>query len=243
MLGFIQVLYVGRIRMRQPHIAAEGWQPKDVDDMLFYVVLGVMVGGRLGEVLFYHPAYYFSHPLEILAIWNGGMSFHGGFLGVLVCGGYIWGKKVGKTFFEIVDYGAPLAPLAYALGRLGNFINAELPGRLADPSLPWAMIWPNVDNLPRHPSPLYQALGGVIMFILLWIYARKPRPRMAVFAYGTFLYGVSRFVTEYFRTPDYNVDFAGITISAGQMLSIPMIVIGLGLMALAYRNQAKKQYI
>lgn len=240
MFGFLQVLLLGRIRLKQPHIAAEGWTPKDLDDMLFLVVVGVIVGGRLGEVLFYQPAYFLSHPLEIFAIWHGGMSFHGGFLGVLFCVGWLWGRKRGKTFFEIVDLLAPLAPLAYAFGRIGNFINAELPGKVADPSLPWAMIWPNVDALPRHPSPIYQALGGVIMFIALWIYARKPRPRMAVFAFGTMIYGIARFATEYFRTPDYEVTFTGITISAGQMLSLPMIATGLGLLLFAYYNARKK---
>ena len=240
MLSFLQVLLVGRIRIKQPHMAAEGWLPKDFDDMLFYVVIGTIVGGRLGEVLFYQPSYFFSHPLEIFAIWKGGMSFHGGFIGVLISAAFIWGRKRGKTFFEIADLCAPLAPLAYAFGRIGNFINAELPGKIADPSLPWAMVWPNVDALPRHPSPIYQALGGVIMFIILWLYARKPRPRMAVFGFGTMLYGIARFITEYFRTPDYEVTFSGITISAGQMLSIPMFSVGLGLLLLAYYNARKK---
>jgi phosphatidylglycerol:prolipoprotein diacylglycerol transferase len=139
---------------------------------------------------------------------------------------------------DIMDFIAPMVPLGYAAGRIGNFINAELPGRVADASLPWAMIWPNVDQLPRHPSPIYQALvDGVLLFIVLWLYSRKPRPRLAVSGVFALGYGCARFFTEYFRTPDYEVHFAGVTISAGQMLSLPMIVLGLVLLVIAYRRQ------
>ncbi|WP_136418411.1 MULTISPECIES: prolipoprotein diacylglyceryl transferase [Oxalobacteraceae] len=236
LFGFIQFLVLGRIRARQPHMAAAGWKPEQLDDMLFYGVLGVVLGGRLGEVLFYHPEYYFTHPLEIIAIWKGGMSFHGGFLGVLIAMS-LWARKAGKHIIDVYDFIAPMVPLGYAAGRIGNFINAELPGRVADPSLPWAMIWPNVDNLPRHPSPIYQALvDGLLLFIILWIYARKPRPPLAVGAMFVGLYGLARFTTEYFRTPDYEVSFAGITISAGQMLSLPMIVFGVIALIVTYRK-------
>ncbi|MGZ3237970.1 MAG: prolipoprotein diacylglyceryl transferase [Burkholderiaceae bacterium] len=238
LVGFIQFIALGRVRIRQPHIAAVGWKKEDLDDMLFYGVLGVVLGGRLGEVLFYSPAYYFSHPLQIFAIWKGGMSFHGGFLGVLIAM-YVWGRKAGRPLMDIMDFIAPLVPLGYAAGRIGNFINAELPGRVADPSLPWAMIWPNVDNLPRHPSPIYQALvDGLLLFIILWLYSRKPRPTMAVSGMFSLLYGCARFFTEYFRTPDYEVSFAGITISAGQMLSVPMIVLGIVLLVIAYKKKS-----
>lgn len=237
LVAFAQFMALGRVRIRQPHIAAAGWKKEDLDDMLFYGVLGVVIGGRLGEVLFYNPAYYFSHPADIIAVWKGGMSFHGGFLGVIVAMA-LWGHKRHKNLMDIMDFIAPMVPLGYAAGRIGNFINAELPGRIADPSLPWAMIWPNVDNLPRHPSPIYQALvGGVLLFILLWWYARKPRPRMAVSGFFTLGYGCARFFTEYFRVPDYEVAFAGITISAGQMLSLPMIAAGAVLLLLAYRKK------
>jgi phosphatidylglycerol:prolipoprotein diacylglycerol transferase len=236
LLAFAQFIAIGRIRLRQAHIAAAGWKIDDLDDMLFYGVLGVVIGGRLGEVLFYHPAFYFSHPLEIFAVWKGGMSFHGGFLGVMLAMA-IWGRKRGRKLMGIMDFIAPMVPLGYAFGRIGNFINAELPGRVADAALPWAMIWPNVDNLPRHPSPIYQALvDGVLLFIVLWLYARKPRPYMAVSGVFALGYGCARFFTEYFRIPDYEVTFAGITISAGQMLSVPMIVLGLVLLLIAYRS-------
>jgi phosphatidylglycerol:prolipoprotein diacylglycerol transferase len=235
-IAFAQFIGLGAIRIRQPHIAAAGWKREDLDDMLFYGVLGVVIGGRLGEVLFYHPQYYFSHPLEIFAVWKGGMSFHGGFLGVMLAM-TLWSRKAGRRLMDVMDFIAPLVPLGYAAGRIGNFINAELPGRIADPSLPWAMIWPNVDNLPRHPSPIYQALvDGLLLFIILWLYARKPRPRLAVSGVFALGYGCARFFTEYFRIPDYDVTFAGITISAGQMLSVPMIILGLVLIVIAYRS-------
>ncbi|HEV2612865.1 MAG TPA: prolipoprotein diacylglyceryl transferase, partial [Noviherbaspirillum sp.] len=199
--------------------------------------LGVIIGGRLGEVLFYNPAYYLSHPAEIFAVWKGGMSFHGGFLGVMIAMAF-WGRKQGRPLMEVMDFIAPLVPLGYAAGRIGNFINAELPGRLADPTLPWAMIWPNIDNLPRHPSPIYQALvDGVLLFIVLWLFARKARPMMAVSGVFALGYGCARFFTEYFRTPDYEVTIAGWTISAGQMLSVPMMILGIVLLLIAYRTR------
>jgi phosphatidylglycerol---prolipoprotein diacylglyceryl transferase len=223
------------VRARQPHMAAAGWKKEDLDDMLFYGVLGVVIGGRLGEVLFYHPVYYFTHPFEIIAVWKGGMSFHGGFLGVMLAM-WLWARKAGRRLVDVYDFIAPMVPLGYAAGRIGNFINGELPGRVADPSLPWAMIWPNVDNLPRHPSPIYQALvDGLLLFIILWIYARKSRPPLAVGAMFVMLYGMARTFTEHFRVPDYLVSFAGITISAGQMLSIPMIVGGAIMLIVTYR--------
>ena len=236
LLAFVLFLLLGRVRLKQPHIAVAGWRNEDLEDMLFYGVLGVVIGGRLGEVLFYHPDYYFAHPKEIIAIWQGGMSFHGGFLGVMVAMG-IWGHLHQRRLMDVMDLIAPLVPLGYAAGRIGNFINAELPGRVADASLPWAMIWPNVDSLPRHPSPIYQALvDGVLLFIVLWIYSRKPRPYLAVSGVFAAGYGCARFFTEYFRTPDYEVMLGGWTISAGQLLSLPMIVVGVVLLAMAYKR-------
>ena len=241
LLAFAQFIALGRLRIKQPHIAAVGWKKEDLDDMIFYGVLGVVLGGRLGEILFYNPAYYFAHPADMIAVWKGGMSFHGGFLGVMLAM-YLWGRKRGRNLMDIMDFIAPMVPLGYAAGRLGNFINAELPGRPADPSLPWAMIWPNVDNIPRHPSPIYQMLvDGILLFIILWIFARHSRPRMAVAGMFSLLYGCARFFTEYFRVPDYEVHFGGITISAGQMLSVPMIVLGIILLVLAYRLRQQAQ--
>lgn len=241
LLAFVSFMLLGRVRVKQPHIAAAGWRNEDVDDMLFYGVLGVVIGGRLGEVLFYHPAYYLANPSEIIAVWRGGMSFHGGFLGVLAAM-WLWSRKQGRTLMATMDFIAPLVPLGYAAGRIGNFINAELPGRVADAALPWAMIWPNVDTLPRHPSPIYQALvDGVLLFIVLWLYARKPRPYLAVSGMFAAGYGCARFFTEYFRTPDYEVQLGSLTLSAGQMLSLPMIVLGLLLLVIAYRSARRPE--
>lgn len=239
--AFIFFIVLGRLRIKQPHIAAQGWRKEDIDDMLFYGVLGVVIGGRLGEVLFYHPMYYLARPAEIIAIWNGGMSFHGGFLGVIAAMA-LWARKHGRRLMEVMDFIAPLVPLGYAAGRIGNFINAELPGRAADPSLPWAMVWPNIDPLPlpRHPSPLYQAaIDGVLLFIVLWLYARKPRPYLAVSGVFAAGYGMARFFTEYFRMPDYEVSLGGLTLSAGQLLSLPMIVLGLVLLVIAYKKKSE----
>ncbi|PHV08854.1 prolipoprotein diacylglyceryl transferase [Janthinobacterium sp. BJB412] len=239
-LAFALFIALGRVRIRQPHIAALAWKNVDLDDMLFYGMLGVVLGGRLGEVLFYRPGYFFAHPLEILQVWHGGMSFHGGFIGVMLAMAF-WARKSGRNLLDVYDFIAPLVPLGYACGRLGNFINAELPGRVADASLPWAMIWPNVDALPRHPSPIYQLLvDGLLVFVLLWLYARKERPRLAVGAMYTLLYGCARFFTEYFRTPDWEVEFAGFNISSGQVLSLPMIVGALLLLAWAYRDKGTR---
>ena len=233
LVAFMQFVALGRVRIKQAHIAAKGWKKEDIDDMLFYGVLGVILGGRLGEVVFYQLPYFLSHPLEIFAIWKGGMSFHGGLIGVMIAM-VLWANKAKRNLADVYDFIAPLVPLGYAAGRIGNFINHELPGRLASPDLPWAMMWPGLDY-PVHPSPIYQALvDGLLLFIILWIYARKARPPLAVGAMFVFLYGCARFFTEYFRTPDYEVSFFGVTISAGQMLSTPMIIGGGLLLFFAY---------
>jgi len=238
-VAFALFIILGRVRIRMPHVAAQGWTKDDLDDMLFYGMLGVIVGGRLGEVLFYQPLYFLEHPLEIFMIWRGGMSFHGGFLGVLIAMA-LWSRKRKRNLLDVYDFIAPLVPLGYAAGRMGNFINAELPGRLADPSLPWAMIWPGVAG-PRHPSPLYQMLvDGILVFVILWLFARKARPRLAVGAMFTLLYGCARFFTEWFRVPDWETTVFGLPITSGQVLSLPMIVAALIMLAWAYR-QAPRQ--
>ena len=236
-LAFALFIALGRVRIRQPHIAALGWKKEDIDDMLFYGMLGVVIGGRLGEVLFYRPAFFLANPLEIFKVWHGGMSFHGGFLGVMLAMA-LWARKAGRNLLDVYDFIVPMVPLGYAAGRIGNFINAELPGRVADAGLPWAIIWPNVDQLPRHPSPIYQALiDGVLVFIILWLYARKARPQLAVAAMFTLLYGCARIVTEYFRIPDWEVTYGGITITSGQMLSLPMVAGALLMLLWAYKHK------
>ncbi|MES2037246.1 MAG: prolipoprotein diacylglyceryl transferase [Pseudomonadota bacterium] len=238
LLAFAQFIALGRVRLRQPHVAAQGWTREHIDDMLFFGVLGVILGGRLGEVFFYGFSYYMANPLEIFAVWKGGMSFHGGFIGVLIAM-YLWARKARFNLADVYDFIAPLVPLGYAAGRLGNFINHELPGRVASADLPWAMIWPGI-NYPVHPSPIYQALvDGLLVFIILWLYASKARPRLAVGALYVTLYGCTRFFTEYFRTPDYEVNILGMTISAGQMLSFPMIIVGLALLTFSYKFSKK----
>lgn len=235
LVAFIQFVVLGRLRLRLPHVQALGWTKDHIDDMLFYGVLGVVIGGRLGEVFFYNASYYLAHPIEIPMIWRGGMSFHGGFLGVLFAM-FLWARKAKLALPVVYDFIAPLVPLGYAAGRIGNFINHELPGRIASPDLPWAMIWPGVPY-PVHPSPIYQALvDGVLVAIIMWWFSSKKRPTLAVGALYVTLYGCTRFFTEYFRTPDYEVSFAGITISAGQMLSFPMVIAGLILMTMAYKG-------
>jgi phosphatidylglycerol:prolipoprotein diacylglycerol transferase len=238
LVAFIQFMWLGRLRLKMKHVADLGWTREHLDDMLFYGVLGVVLGGRLGEVIFYRLDYFLEHPLEIFMIWQGGMSFHGGFLGVLIAM-FIWARQAKRPLVLVYDFIAPLVPLGYAAGRIGNFINHELPGRIASSDLPWAMVWPGI-NYPVHPSPLYQALvDGIIVFVLVWIFARKARPPLAVGALYVGLYGCARFITEYFRTPDYEKELLGITLSAGQILSIPMILVGALLLFLAYKNTWK----
>ena len=232
--GFIAFLALGRRRAAgQPwHGIAAG----DVDDLLFYGVLGVILGGRLGQVIFYEPEHYLANPLEIIAVWKGGMSFHGGFIGVLA-GMALWARKAGRSFFEVTDFIAPLVPIGLMCGRIGNFINGELWGRVADPSLPWAMIFPQVDALPRHPSPLYQAAGeGLLLFVILWWYSSRRRPPMAVSAVFLIGYGCLRFAAEYFREPDAGIFGHSYVISMGQWLSLPMVIAGAIMLAAGLRR-------
>jgi len=234
-IAFIALIVLGKWRVRHgpPFDVTE----RDVDDMLIYGVFGVILGGRLGYVLFYKPEHYLSHPLEILQIWTGGMSFHGGFLGVLVgIALFCWIRH--KRWITTMDFLAPLVPPGLAAGRLGNFINGELPGRATD--LPWGMWFPQIDREPllRHPSQLYQfALEGLTLFALLWWFSSKPRPAGAVS--GAFLvgYGVLRFIAEFTRQPDDFLGLLALGLSMGQWLSLPMILAGVALLAWAYRRK------
>jgi phosphatidylglycerol---prolipoprotein diacylglyceryl transferase len=226
--AFVLFLVLGRIRARQNIL--QGWKPGDLDDLLLYGILGVVLGGRIGYCLFYKPAYYLSNPLEIFYVWHGGMSFHGGLLGVIIAM-WFYSRRTERNFLGTMDFIAPLVPLGLASGRIGNFINAELPGRAADPSLPWAMIFPTVDQIPRHPSQLYQfALEGVLLFLILWFYASKPRARGRVAGAFTLGYGVFRFIAEFFREPDAFLGFLSLGMTMGQWLCVPMVALGLWLL-------------
>jgi phosphatidylglycerol:prolipoprotein diacylglycerol transferase len=236
LVAFVQFILLGRYRIRRN---GGPLSVEQLDDLLFYGVLGVIIGGRLGQVLFYEPGYYLGHPLEVLAVWKGGMSFHGGFLGVLAAMA-LWSRKHRVAWFDVTDFIAPLVPLGLAAGRLGNFINGELWGRVASPDLPWAMAFPQSgDLLPRHPSQLYHVgLEGLALFAILWLYSSRPRPRAAVS--GVFLigYGGLRFITEFFREPDHGIFGLSYSISMGQWLSLPMVVIGIAMVLMAYRRKS-----
>lgn len=228
LVAFGLFLWLAALRTAQPPFARVGWTRRDVEDLLFYGVLGVVIGGRLGYVFFYKPGYYAAHPLEVFAVWKGGMAFHGGLLGVL---GAMWlfARLRGRHFLEVTDLIAPCVPTGLASGRMGNFINGELWGREADPSLPWAMVFPQSGvNIPRHPSQLYQfLLEGLLLFLLLWVYSRKPR-HLGVVS-GAFLigYGTFRFVVEYFREPDSFLGLLAFDMSMGQWLCVPMVATGI----------------
>jgi phosphatidylglycerol:prolipoprotein diacylglycerol transferase len=227
LVAFVLFLLLARRRAALPWFAAKGWSARDVEDLLFWGVLGVVLGGRLGYALFYKTGYYLANPLEILMVWRGGMSFHGGLLGVIAALGW-FGWKRQRSFFQVTDLVAPCVPLGLASGRIGNFINGELWGRQADPSLPWAMVFPGSGAaFPRHPSQLYQfALEGLLLFALMWGYARRERATGQVS--GAFLagYGVLRFVVEYFREPDSFLGLLALNLSMGQWLCLPMIGAG-----------------
>jgi len=214
-------------RVRLPHFAAAGWVRRDVEDMLFLGVLGVIVGGRLGYAIFYKPGDYLADPLQILMVWKGGMSFHGGLLGVLAA--MTWfARSRQRPFLQVMDVVAPCVPVGLAAGRIGNFINGELWGRAADPSLPWAMVFPQSgSSVPRHPSQLYQvALEGLLLFALLWWYGQRERAQGRVSALFLIGYGVLRFVAEYFREPDSFLGLLAGGMSMGQWLCLPMVATG-----------------
>ena len=236
LVAFALFVALANVRARQPWYADAGWTQRDIEDLLFWGVLGVVLGGRIGYALFYKPGHYGANPLEILAVWKGGMSFHGGMLGVIIAM-VAYARSRSRPWLQVTDLIAPCVPTGLASGRIGNFINGELWGRPADPGLPWAMIFPQSGtDIPRHPSQLYQfALEGLLLFVLLWVYARRPRATGQVS--GAFLvgYGLFRFIAEYFREPDSFLGPLALGLSMGQWLCLPMMAAGAALWLWAAR--------
>ena len=235
--GFALMWILGMHRAKQPD---SGWNKQQVEDLVFYGAVGLILGARIGYILFYNFSAFLNDPAMLLKVWEGGMSFHGGALGVMIAL-ILYNRKYKKNYFDITDFMLPLVPPGLLAGRMGNFINAELPGRVADADLPWAFIYTHVDNLPRHPSSLYQALtNGLLLFIILWTFSSKKRPRMAVSGLFLLGYGSFRFTTELFREPDAHMGFVAFDwMSQGQALSLPMIIAGIAILIFAYKKQAK----
>lgn len=234
LIGFLAAWLLAHIRAKR---AGSSWRPEEIPDLITYCALGLLLGARLGYVLFYDFATFIHHPVEILKIWKGGMSFHGGLLGVMA-GIWLYARRTKRGFFQVTDFVAPLTPLGLCAGRIGNFINGELWGRPTD--LPWGMIFadPMAGFVPRHPSQLYQAaLEGIVLFVILWSYSAKPRPTMAVSGMFSLLYGLFRFSAEFFREPDAHLGFVAFDwMSMGQVLSLPMMALGVVLLWLAHRR-------
>lgn len=225
LVGFLAFLGLGKWQIE--HRTWHGWTHHMLDDALFFGALGVILGGRLGYVLFYQFSYFMQHPAEILAVWQGGMSFHGGFLGVLVAM-LVFARKYQLKWLAIMDFVAPLVPIGLGAGRMGNFINAELWGRVTNAQ--YGMVFPKVDTLLRHPSQLYEfALEGIVLFIILWIYSAKPRATGAISALFLIGYGSFRFLVEFTREPDDYLGLLSAGLSMGQWLSLPMVLIGIGM--------------
>ena len=230
-IGILGGWWLGRVQARRP------WSPvnaEQVDDMVTWIALGVILGGRVGSVLFYHFGDFIDDPMMLFRIWEGGMSFHGGFLGVLLA---MWwfGRRTGIGFLALTDFIAPIVTVGLGAGRIGNFINGELWGKVTD--VPWAFV---VNGTPRHASQLYEAfLEGLVLFIVLWTFAARPRPRMAVSGLFLIGYGVARFAVEFVRLPDAHIGYmAWGWLTRGQVLTAPMIILGIFLLVAAYRRDA-----
>lgn len=225
--GFAGVYLLWLFRIRQyPRYADAGWNSDQVSDLIFYGALGAVIGGRLGYVLFYKPAYYLNNLSEVVFIQEGGMSFHGGLLGV-ICALLLFSRKIKLPFMQVADFVAPVAPLGLFFGRMGNFINQELWGKTTD--LPWGMVFSNGGPMPRHPSMVYEAiLEGLVLLVVIWLIARKQRPYGVLS--GVFLigYALSRMLVEFVRVPDQHLNYLLFDwVTMGQVLSLPMLILGL----------------
>lgn len=235
LVAFALLFLLGRARIRaaSPSVPPKFGQ-RDLEDLLFWGAIGTVLGGRLGYALFYKPAHFLANPLDVFMVWQGGMAFHGGLIGVIAAMA-LFARRRGWRFLQISDFIAPLVPLGLAAGRMGNFINGELWGRPT--TVPWGMVFPQAgDGIARHPSQLYQFAGeGLLLFLLVWLYSSRPRPMGAIS--GLFLvgYGVMRFLAEFAREPDAFLGLLGLGLSMGQWLSLPMIALGLALMGFSRR--------
>lgn len=236
LVAFALVFALGRVRIAAaaPSVPPR-FGPRDLEDLIFWGAVGVVLGGRLGYAFFYKPGHYLANPLEILMVWQGGMAFHGGLIGVLIAL-FLFARRRGWRFLQVSDFIAPLVPLGLAAGRLGNFINGELWGRPTD--LPWGMVFPQAgDAVARHPSQLYQFAGeGLLLFAIVWLYSSRPRPVGAVSGLFLLGYGVFRFLAEFGREPDAFLGLLGAGLSMGQWLSLPMMLAGAALMVVARRR-------
>ena len=223
LLGFFSAWALLRYRANSLQL---DWSHEQISDIVFYAAIGVVLGGRLGYMLFYSTSTLFTRPWVLLEVWQGGMSFHGGLLGVLIAL-LLYAKHLGRSFFELTDFIAPVVPIGLGAGRVGNFINGELWGRVSD--VPWAMVFPHVDAYPRHPSVIYEfLLEGVLLFTILWWYSSKPRARRAVSGMFLLCYGLFRCFIEFFRQPDPQLGYLAFNwLTMGQLLSLPMIGFGL----------------
>ncbi|MEQ5801190.1 prolipoprotein diacylglyceryl transferase [Halomonas sp. H10-9-1] len=230
-VGFVAAWFLGRRRAARIGLSAD-----DIGDLLFYAALGVVLGGRLGYALFYGLDQWLADPLWIVRVWDGGMSFHGGLLGVLVAAWW-FARKKGLAFFTLTDFVAPLVPIGLGAGRIGNFINRELPGRVTE--MPWGMPFPGLGSEPRHPSSLYEAaLEGAVLFVVLWFVTATPRRRGLVSGLFLAFYGAFRFLVEFYRLPDAHIGYLAFGwFTMGMLLTLPMIAAGLALIAWSRRQQ------
>ncbi len=233
LVGFAAAWWLGRRKARQ---LGAPWSNQAVEDLIFYGALGVILGGRIGYVLFYNFKAFLADPLVLFYIHKGGMSFHGGLMGVMVAM-LFFARRYQMRYFAVTDFVVVLAPIGLAAGRIGNFINGELWGKVSD--VPWAMVFPTGGPLPRHPSQLYEAfLEGLVLFTILWLFTRKPRPMMAASGLFALFYGLFRFSVEFVRVPDIQLGYLYFDwLTMGQILSIPLIIVGITLLLLAYRKR------